>query len=89
MSDIMATVHDSAVAVTQSDSTDDTAGPFSGLGCQVAGLAKVTTIKGTTVTVSLAVGAILPIAVKRVWTSVTTATGIYGTHANPYKGNGQ
>lgn len=89
MSTILATVHDSAVAVTQSDTANDPAGPFSGLGCQTGGLAKITTVRGTAVTVSLVAGAILPIACLRVWASVTTATGIFGTHANPYKGSGQ
>jgi hypothetical protein len=88
VSNILAVCHDSAVAVTQSDSTDDPAGSFSALGCQVAGLAKITTVKGSVVTVSLVAGQLLHIATKRVWSSVTTATGIYGCHAMPWKGNG-
>lgn len=86
MSSILATTYDGGAAVTQSDTTADPAGPFAGFIVQVAGLVKLTTVRGQTITVSAAVGIPVPIAVSRIWTSTTTATGISGLTAPPWKG---
>ena len=69
------------VAVTQSDTVADPAGPFRGIFIGVAGILKFTTLGGTDVTLQsgeLAVGVIHPIRVARVWSTITTATAIYG-----------
>jgi hypothetical protein len=81
-------VYDGGASVTQSDTTADAAGPFAGLMVQVAGLVKLTTVRGYTITVSAAVGIVVPIAVQRVWSGTTTATGITGLYAPPFKGPG-
>ena len=86
MSDIRAVTYEKAVAVTTSDTVADPAGPFAGLhATTAAGLAKVTTVNGDVVTLYLLLGTVLNVAVQRVWTSVTTATGIVGVQANPYR----
>ena len=88
MSDIQATTYDDAIAVTQSDTVNDPAGPFAGLWVQAAGVIKLTTTRGNTVIVSAAAGLPVTIACVRVWTSVTTATGITGLYSLPYKQRG-
>jgi hypothetical protein len=85
MPDILST-YDGGIAVTASDTTADPAGPFAGVAVQVAGLVKLTTIRGQTITVSAAAGIPLHIATQRVWTSTTTATGITGLYNSMYKG---
>ena len=85
MSDIGAITYTNAVAVSQSDTVNDAAGPFAGLqATTAAGLAKVTTLGGGVVTIYLPLGAIVPLAVYRVWSSVTAATGIVGFRGVPY-----
>lgn len=72
MSDIRAIAFAGGAAVTQSDTTADTAGPFAGIEATAAsGLAKVTTVDGSVITVYLTQGLIKPIEVTRVWSSVT------------------
>lgn len=86
-SDIRAVTYDSAVAVTQSDTNKDPNGPFSALqATTAAGLAKVTTLRGETTTVYLQLGNPLTLAVTRVWSSVTAATGIVGFKAPSVNG---
>jgi hypothetical protein len=74
-------------AVTLSDSVDDPAlstpnalaGCFAALEATTAsGLVKVTCLDGSVLTVYLTQGLIKPLQVKRVWSSVTAATGIVG-----------
>lgn len=67
--------HD-AIAITPNDSTDLAATCC--LTCTGSGEASVDTVGGTTVTVSLVAGAVLPLAVQRVRATGTTATGIVG-----------
>ena len=72
---------DDLVAVTKSDATADPGGPFRGILVGVAGVVKLTTNAGTTVTLGsgvLAAGVIHPIRFTRVWSTTTTATDIYG-----------
>lgn len=79
MSDIRAISYGGAYIVAQSDTADDKNGPFAGLqATTAAGLAQVTCIDGSTATIYLPLGLIVPIEVRRVWTSVTAATGILG-----------
>jgi hypothetical protein len=66
------------VAVTPSDSVDLTV-PSRGLLCGVAGNAQVTTQAGQTVTIPLQQG-YNPIRVRRVWSTSTTATGIFALY---------
>ena len=91
-SDIKAVTYESAIAVTASDTTDDPNGPFAGLyvgGQTGAQTLKVTTLRGTTVTfASPALGTVIPIAVRRVWSTGTTVTNVLGLLAVPYKGTG-
>jgi len=90
MSDIMAVTYEDAVAVTQSDNTNDPKGPFAALQCTgTAGLAKVTTKQGTAVSIYLPQGVIVPIAVRRVWSTGTAATSIIGLLAVPLSGGQQ
>lgn len=68
-------------SVTQSDATADPNGPFRALLISVVGAVKLTTRGGTTVTIpsgGLAAGVLHPIRVQRVWSTGTTATGIFG-----------
>ena len=94
MSNILASVYDSAIAVTASDTTADPAGPFAslyvGTSTGIAGTLTVTTIRGTKVTFTgVLAGTIIPVAVQRVWSTGTTATNVLGLLAMPYKGSGQ
>jgi len=89
MSDILAVTYDSAVQTTQSDTANDPAGPFAALqNTGASATCKITTIKGSAVTVYLPQGVIVPIATLRVWTTGGLST-VVGFHANPYKGNAQ
>lgn len=66
---------------TKSDTVDDPNGPFRGICFDAAGAIKVTTLEGVAVTIPsgvLAAGVIHPLAVRRIWSSVTTATNIHG-----------
>ncbi len=81
MSDIRSVTYHGAYAVTESDTAADPKGPFSGLqATTAAGLAKVTCLDGSVATIYLPLGT-TPIAVSRVWSSVTAATGIVGLKA--------
>lgn len=76
MSKHVTLIYDDAIAVTKSDSTDDPAGPFAGILVLATGTIKVTTIRGTDVAItgSPAAGIVIPLAVKRVWSTGTGAT---------------
>ncbi len=77
MSDIRAVSYLGTYAVTKSDTTPDPSGPFVALeATTAAGLAKVTCADGSIGTVYLVLGVPKTLAVSRVWSSVTTATGI-------------
>ena len=67
----------SAVAITTANS--DLAHPVRSLYVGGAGNVRVTTVNGQDVTfVGVQAGTILPISVKRVWSTSTTATSIVG-----------
>ena len=85
MSSIQSITYEDVTAVTQSDTVADPAGPFAGFFASVAGIVQIQTIRGRTVTLTINAGLIYPIAITRVWNSVTTATGIFGLTANPYR----
>jgi hypothetical protein len=86
-SNIQAVTYETAFAVTASDTVVDPNGPFAALQCTgVAGLAKVITKAGQTVTIYLPLGVVVPLAVTQVFASVTTATNIVGMRALPYQG---
>jgi hypothetical protein len=77
MSDIRAITYDDAQAITPSDTVN--CGPFVALQATTsAGIAQVTTQRGTTVEVYLPLGVIVPIAVTRVWSTHLAAAGIVG-----------
>ena len=85
MSDIRSITYEGMANVTTSDTVADPAGPFAGFMCDVAGIVKFTTLRGDTQTRTVNAGVIYPIAITRVWASVTTATGIAGLISMPYK----
>lgn len=62
-------------AVTPSDSADLNP-PCVALAITTAGNVKVTAVDGGTETFAVTAGQILPVAVSRVWSTGTTATGI-------------
>jgi hypothetical protein len=67
----------SAIAITPADS--DLAHPVRSLYVGGGGNIKITTVNGQTVTIAgVNAGSIIPISVKRVWSSDTTATSILG-----------
>jgi hypothetical protein len=68
-------------ALTQSDTTRAEVGRYFRVNCTVAGDVKVTTPSGDDV-YTVAVGtSFFPVAVIRVWTTGTTATGTYANYA--------
>ena len=86
MSNILARVYESAVAVTPSDATADPAGPFAGLLVGAAGNVKFTDLAGNAVVITSAtVGTEIHVACTRVWSTGTSAT-VYGLRAAPYAG---
>jgi hypothetical protein len=90
MSNILAITYDDAIPVTPSDTTDDPNGPFAGFYSGSGGTVRVLTARKTDRTlVGVPAGVIVPIAIRRVFSSTTTATGVLGTIAMPYKGGGQ
>ena len=71
-----------AFAITPNDSTDLTE-PTRGICFAAAGDLKVDMLNGDTVTFtdgSLAAGAVHPLRVKKVYSTGTTATGIFGVY---------
>ena len=82
MSDSGAISYKGGAAVTLNDGTDDPNGPYDALeATTAAGLVKVTTFDGSVLTVYLPQGLMKPLQVKRIWSSVTAATGIVGYFA--------
>jgi hypothetical protein len=63
------------IAVAPSDSTD-LAHVSRAINVATAGTVRVTTRAGTTASISVAAGIIVPIRVRRIWATGTTATGI-------------
>lgn len=78
MSSHLSAPAENIAAVTPNDSTDIAAN-CRGLLCGVAGDCKVTTQAGNAVTIPLQAG-YNPIRVTRVWSTGTTATGIYALY---------
>lgn len=66
------------IAITPNDSTD--IAMARGFHCNVAGNVKVTTASGNEVTLTVTAGVPYPYAVKRIWSTGTTATGIFGLY---------
>lgn len=62
-------------AVTPDDATDLTVASRA-LNVAQSGAVRVTTVGGSTVTISIAAGVAFPIRVQRVWATGTTASGI-------------
>jgi hypothetical protein len=86
MSNILSITYDDAIAITASDSVDDPSGPFAAFHTGTGGTIKVTTIKGNSVALTnLPAGIVYTLAIKRVWSSTTTATGVFGMVALPFK----
>jgi hypothetical protein len=66
-----------AVVITPADT--DLAAPVRGLYVGTAGVVRITTVGGDDVTIpSVPAGAILPLEIKRVWLSTTSASGFVG-----------
>lgn len=86
MSNILAITYEDAVAITASDSVADPAGPFAGFFTGSGGNVKVQTRSGAVTLTSLPAGVIVPLWVSRIWSTGTTATGVLGMLALPFKG---
>lgn len=87
MSSISAITYEGGAAITASDTVADPAGPFAGVFTGSGGTIKLTTTRNQTLTfANLPAGVILPVATQRVWASTTTATGVNGLYAMPWKG---
>ena len=80
MSDLYSITYEDAIAVTASDSTNDPAGPFVGFFTGSGGTIRFATYKtGRDVTMTnLPAGVIVPVPIRRVYSSTTTATGVLG-----------
>jgi len=65
--------------LTQSDTIADPAGPFEALYTGSGGTIKFTDTRGNVVgPTNVAAGVVLPFAIRNVWASTTTATGMLG-----------
>ena len=79
MSDILSITYGGGNVVAQSDTVNDPNGPFQAFSVNTAaGLVKLTTQDGSVLTLYCNLGVIYPHAFTRIWSSVTTATGIVG-----------
>lgn len=89
MSDILSITYEDAILVTPSDTVDDPAGPFAGFYIGgTAGTVTYLTVRGHAGIISPGAGVIVPIATRRIYSSGTNATNIYGVIAMPFKGKG-
>jgi hypothetical protein len=87
MGGIQDTTYEGAVAVTQSDATNDPNGPFAGLYIGVTGDVTITTIRNQKALFkNVPQGTFLRIATNRVWSTGTAATNILGLAQVPYRG---
>ncbi len=83
---ILSITYDGGVAVTASDGTNDPAGPFAGFHTGSGGTIKVSPLQGSALTLTnVPAGVIYSLAIQRVWSTGTTATGVIGLYAPPYK----
>jgi hypothetical protein len=77
VSDLHATVFDWPATPTKSDTDADPNGPFSSLLVDTGGILKLTPyggpLAGSSLTLNVVAGEVVPFPVTRVWTSVTTA----------------
>jgi hypothetical protein len=87
MSTIESTTYEAAAVPTLSDTATDPLGPFAALQCTATpGTVKVHTVGGQDVTIYIALGQIVPLAVARVWSSGTTpGIALVGFRAAPYQ----
>lgn len=86
MSSILSITYDDAITVAASDTVDDPKGPFAGFYSGSGGTIRVATVKnGDATLVSVPAGVIVPLAIKRVFSSTTTATSVLGMVALPFK----
>ena len=67
-------------AVTGSDTVDLPGGPCRGFHVNVAGAVKFTDLTGNAVTMTVVAGTPLPYAASRIWSTGTTATGIFALY---------
>jgi hypothetical protein len=89
MSNIMAVTYEDAVSVTVSATVNDPKGPFCGLqATTAAGTVTVVTARGSTTTIYLPLGTVIPLAVRRV-SSLGGASGVVGFLVSPYAGGQQ
>lgn len=89
MSSILAITYDDVIAVTPSDTVDDPNGPFAGFYISgTAGTVTFLTVRGHAGIISPGAGVIVPFAIRRIYSSGTSATGVYGCIAMPFKGKG-
>jgi hypothetical protein len=68
------------IAITPADGTDLPNGACRGLHANVAGAVKVSDMYGNTPTLTVTAGVPIPYAVKRVWATGTTATGLFALY---------
>ena len=87
MSDIAAITYEDLVVINPVASGNIFSMPVAGFIVSVAGTIQIVTARKTNVTLTVNAGVIYPIAILSVLSGGTTATGIFGTIVNPYKGS--
>ena len=87
MTDIRAVTYEDMVGLTPSDTTKY-ANAYAGFLCTGSGVMHFLTALGRDAQFTVAADTIYPIAISQVFATSTTATGIYGLVAMPYKGAG-
>lgn len=68
------------ISVTTSDTVDLPNGACRGMHCNAAGNIKFTDLYGNSVTLTVTAGVPIPYAAKRIWSTGTTATGIFALY---------
>jgi hypothetical protein len=85
MSGLIANItYEDMADVTASDSAAVPGNVAAGFGADVAGTITFTTLLGSKHTRTILAGLIYNIAVKQIWSTGTTATGLYVVYQSPY-----
>lgn len=83
-SSIQAVTYEDAVPITPG--TNAVGAQFAGLIATVGGTVALTTLRGTAISLTVLAGVVYPIGFQAIASGGTTATGIFGLIAMPYKG---
>ena len=83
---VTAITYEGAASVTLSDTTADPSGPFAGFICGGSGSVAIVMLSGQAVTLAgVQAGIVYTLAITRVKSTGTTATGIIGLNVPPYR----